>query len=136
MAPTICVFIIDRSPKKYFTLTVCFANGVGVLPSAVKLLATSSDIDSALEVISDPFALLAMYGAAAIGWFIHYMVPPFVSIWLSMSHEMKTLAIKKRQQDLVEHWGAGIRDEAQKLLPDNIRLAEGIGEAEKENRVG
>ena len=39
-----------------------------------------------------------------------------------MSNEMKTKAVRKRQKELVENWGEDIRAEAEKLLPDNIKL--------------
>jgi len=93
------------------------------LPSAFRLFSGGSGgIDGAMELITDPVVLLSMYGAGAIGWFILYIVPPFVSVGLAMSNEMKTKAIKKRQKELVENWGEDIRAEAEKLLPDNIKL--------------
>lgn len=104
MAPTIGAFVIDRTPRRYFTMTVAFVNSVGVLPSAIKLFAGGSGgFDAALKLVSDPLVLFTMYAAGAVGWFIHYIVPPFVAIWLSMSNEMKTMAIKKRQKELVEN---------------------------------
>jgi len=134
MFPTISAFVIDRTPRRYFTMTVAFANAVGVLPSAFQLFSGGSGgLDGAVELITDPLVLLSMYGAGAIGWFIHYIVPPFVAVWLSMSNEMKTMALKKRQKELVDNWGKEIRAEAQKLLPDNIRLADGIGESDGNN---
>jgi hypothetical protein len=137
MVPTIGAFVIDRTQRRYFTTTVAFANFTGVLPSAITLFSGGSGgVEGALEVVSDPLTLLSMYGAGAIGWFIHYMVPPFVSVWLAMSHEMKTMAIKKRQQELVDNWGKNIRVEAAKYLPDNVRLAQGIGESNPESVSG
>ena len=100
MAPTVGAFVIDRSPRRYFTMTVAFPNGVGVLPSAIKLFGGGSGgLDAALELISDPIVLVTMYSAGAVGWIIHYSVPPFVSIWLSMHSEIKTVAIKKKQKE-------------------------------------
>ena len=110
-------------------MTVAFANVVGVLPSAFRLFSGgSSGIDGAMELITDPVVLLSMYGAGAIGWFILYIVPPFVSVGLAMSNEMKTKAIRKRQKELVDNWGEDIRAEAEKLLPDNIKLPESNAE--------
>ena len=77
--------------------------------------------------------LLTMYGAGAIGWFILYIVPPFVSVGLSMSNQMKTKALKKRQKELVDNWGEEIRSDAQKLLPDNVKLPVGEGESVESN---
>ena len=110
-------------------MTVAFANVVGVLPSAFRLFSGGSGgIDGAVELITDPVVLLSMYGAGAIGWFILYIVPPFVSVGLTMSNEMKTKALRKRQKELVENWGEGIRAEAEKLLPDNIKLPDSIAD--------
>ena len=110
-------------------MTVAFANVVGVLPSAFRLFSGGSGgIDGAVELITDPVVLLSMYGAGAIGWFILYIVPPFVSVGLAMSNEMKTKAIRKRQKELVDNWGEDIRAEAEKLLPDNIKLPESNAE--------
>ena len=134
MVPTISAFLIDRSPRRYFTMTVAFANVVGVVPSAFRLFSGGSGgIDGALELITDPLVLLSMYGAGAIGWFILYIVPPFVSVGLSMSNQMKTKALKKRQKELVDNWGEEIRSDAQKLLPDNVKLPVGEGESVESN---
>ncbi|HAA92631.1 MAG TPA: hypothetical protein DCS82_03015 [Rhodospirillaceae bacterium] len=136
MAPTFGAFVIDRTHRRYFTMTVAFPNGVGVLPSAIKLFSGGSGgVDVALELVSDPLVLFTMYAAGAVGWFIHFIVPPFVAIWLSMSNEMKSMAIKKRQKELIENWGKEIRAEAAKQLPDEVRLADGIGEEDDEDNL-
>ena len=50
-----------------------------------------------------------------------------------MSNQMKTKALKKRQKELIDNWGEEIRYDAQKLLPDNIKLPVGEGESDENN---
>ena len=71
MAPTIGALVIDRSSRRYFTMTVAFPNGVGVLPSAIKLFGGCSggvgknvrkcdDFRTVFEKLSDGVRLLSM----------------------------------------------------------------------------
>lgn len=129
MAPTMGALVIDRSSRRYFTMTVAFPNGVGVLPSAIKLFGGGSGgVDAALDLVSDPIVLVTMYAAGAVGWIIHYSVPPFVAVWLSMQSEVRAAAIKKRQKALIKNWGNEVRIEAEKLIPDDINVSELLGE--------
>ena len=129
MAPTMGALVIDRSSRRYFTMTVAFPNGVGVLPSAIKLFSGGSGgVDAALELVGDPIVLVTMYAAGAVGWVIYYSVPPFVSVWLSMQSEVRAATIKKRQKDLIKNWGNEVRIEAEKLLPADVNVSQLLGE--------
>ena len=129
MAPTMGALVIDRSSRRYFTMTVAFPNGVGVLPSAIKLFSGGSGgVDAALELVSDPIVLVTMYAAGAVGWIIHYSVPPFVAVWLSIQSDVRAAALKKRQKSLIKNWGNEVRIEAEKLMPDDINVSKLLGE--------
>src|SRR3546814_13292238 len=59
-----------------------------------------------------PFTLLTMYAAAASGWLIFFVMPPLVTAWLAVSHEVKLQSVKSRQNGLVEEWGREVRKAA------------------------
>jgi hypothetical protein len=112
MIPTFVAFLIDRHPMKYTTRTVGYMNFCGVLPYAVQLWRGANDFEAALQLVSDPLGWLIMLSSAGAGWAIVFMVPPIVSAYLSVTSEIKEKTFKDRQKDLVDEWGASVRQEA------------------------
>src|SRR3546814_16607343 len=64
-----------------------------------------------------------MSAAAASGWLIFFVMPPLVSAWLAVSHQVKLPSAKSRQNGLVEEWGrevrkaAGVEEEQEEAEP-------------------
>ncbi|MEX2617862.1 MAG: hypothetical protein WD767_17370 [Alphaproteobacteria bacterium] len=112
MAPTIvALLLLDRHPLKYTSRTVGYLNFAGCLMYTLDLWKNSGfwDFSRLIEIISNPFSLLVMYSAAAVGWIILYLTPPVVASYLTVSFEMKETRYKARQKELVETWGRNVR---------------------------
>ncbi len=112
MAPTIvALLLLDRHPLKYTTRTVGYLNFAGCLMYTLDLWKNSGfwDFDRLIEIVSDPFSLLVMYSAAAVGWIILFLTPPVVASYLTVTFEMKETRYKARQKELVEIWGRNVR---------------------------
>lgn len=112
MAPTIvALLLLDRHPLKYTSRTVGYLNFAACLMYTLDLWKTSGfwDFNRLIEIISDPFSLLVMYSAAAVGWIVLYLTPPVVASYLTVSFEMKETRYKARQKELVETWGRNVR---------------------------
>lgn len=123
MVPTLVAFIVDRYPRKFVAKTVGYLNFAGCLPFLLRLWKGSGGIESVLDVLRDPFTLLTMYAAAASGWLIFFVMPPLVTAWLAVSHEVKLQSVKSRQNGLIEEWGrevrkaAGVEEEQEEAEP-------------------
>ena len=62
----------------------------------------------ALELISDVFVLVIIYGAAAAGWVLVLVLPPVTAIVLGVVTDSRIQALRKEQRQLVEDWGEGV----------------------------
>lgn len=108
MLPSIVALIVDRSPRKYGSLTIAALNFAGVLPYLVKLWAKSQSMENALTVIIDVLALAVMYGAAGFGWMIFLTVPTFVSSIFLVISQRRVALLRENQRKIIEEWGESI----------------------------
>ena len=109
MVPSLVVYVIDRNPHRYFTVTIGLPNFCGVLPPLMELWERGQSFDGAFSAISDPWNMMVAYGAAGLGWILYLGTPIFVSSYLSISTDGKIKAIRRYQDDLVEAWGDGVK---------------------------
>ena len=112
MAPTlVAFFIVDRHPAKYSTRAVGYLNFAGCLPYAIDLWRSGGvwDFETLFLIITNPFTLLVMYSAAAVGWIVLFAAPPVVAAYLAVTSEMREKQLKARQKDLISHWGRNVR---------------------------
>ncbi len=121
MVPSFVAYIIDRDPAKSAGMTVTPINICGILPFTMDMWKHQHTMSAALHLLGDPITVLVMYGAAAVGWALYFIIPPIVSNFevLRAQSRIETLIAKKAE--LIEEWGpdVGISDEElhQKLKP-------------------
>ena len=108
MLPTLVAWIIDRTPQKYATYCVGGVNLCGVFPFVLDLWAGENDIAGAMEILTDVFSLLLMYGAAGFGWMIFIAVPPVVGAFLTVMAQHRVNQLRRSQKDLIEEWGEDV----------------------------
>jgi len=108
MAPTLVAFIVDRSREKYATLSVAGLNGCGVFPYLLDLWTGSHTINQAISIMTDPFSLIIMYGAAGFGWMMFITVPPVVTSFLGVMAQKKVSSLRAQQRKLIEEWGESV----------------------------
>ena len=105
LLPTLAAFIVDRTPQKYAAFCVGGMNLSGTFPSMLNLWSGSHDIDAALHILSDVFALGVIYGAAAFGWLVYMTIPPVVAAFLTMMSQRRVQQLRAVQAQLVDEWG-------------------------------
>ncbi len=120
MVPTAVAIFSDTSKHRTSGLTVGPLNFVGVLPVILELWSRGHTVDIALQVISDPFMLLYMYGSAAIGAFIFVNMPPIISIFLKSQAKRRVKSIEKEQDALIQYWGPKVAGE----VPETTTISE------------
>lgn len=105
LMPTFVALILDRSEEKYSTICVGAMNFAGVFPYILRLLLGAHSVGGAIEILTNPFALAVMYGAAGFGWMLFASVPPVVAAFLTVVSQRKVAALRASQRSIVEEWG-------------------------------
>ncbi len=105
MLPAIVAYIIDPSKHKASTICVGAMNFAGVFPYLLDQWTGIHSIDTVLVVLTDVFALMVMYSAAACGWMLFLAVPPMVGILLNWTAQRRIAALRARQKSIIEEWG-------------------------------
>ncbi len=105
MAPTMTAFLGDRTPGRFLTKCVAGMNFAGVIPSLYHLWTTGHDLATAMKVVTDVYAWLLMYGAAAIGWMLFMGLPGAVAMFRALNAKRRIYMLQEKQKDLINEWG-------------------------------
>lgn len=105
MMPTAVAIFIDRDPRKLASVTVAAMNFAGVSFYLVDFLMGTASFSRALELVSNVFVLVVIYGAAAGGWVMLLALPPVTAVILAALAESRINSLRKEQRELVKNWG-------------------------------
>ena len=108
MLPTLVAFIIDSRPERYAARTVGYLNLSGVFIVCLDMWTGDHTWQAALEVLYDPLNWLIMFGTAALGWVLYFILPPVSGAYLSVSNDLKLKSLISDQEKLVKEWGNGV----------------------------
>jgi len=105
LLPSFVAYIIDRKKGKHAAFCVGGINLCGVFPYMLQLWTGENSIDEAVNILTDVFALVVMYGAAAFGWMIYQSLPPIITTFMTVIAQHRVATLRASQRDLVEEWG-------------------------------
>jgi len=105
LMPTLVALIVDVTRRRYLTKCVAGLNIAGVLPFLHKLLTTGHDVQTAMGIVSDAFAWLVMYSAAAMGWLLFMGLPGVVSMFKVLTAKRRVYMLQELQRTLLNEWG-------------------------------
>lgn len=105
MLPTIVAYIVDRTEEKYSTFCVGGMNFSGVFDYLLDLWGGRHSLSGAVDVLTDVWALLVMYGSASFGWLVFNIVPPLVAAILTVMAQRRVAQLRTMQRQLIEEWG-------------------------------
>lgn len=108
MLPTAVAALVDRHPGKNKTFTVGAMNFAGCFPYFLDVWIHGRSMHVALEIISDPKAIIVMYAAAAFGYAISAVVTFMVSVVLIQKSEIRLKKITQEKEALIERWGKDV----------------------------
>ena len=79
-------------------LAVGYLNFAGCLPYAIDLWRSGGicDFETLFLIITNPFTLLVMFSAAAVGWIVLFAAPPVVAAYVAVTSEMRDKQLKAR----------------------------------------
>ena len=110
LLPTMVAFIIDKSSGKYATLCVGAMNIAGTSPSIFMLWAGQNSFAQAIQIITNVFDLVIMYGAAGFGWILYIIIPSAVRTLLNIIAQRRISRLRNLQRDLISEWGKKVAD--------------------------
>ncbi len=108
LLPSIVAWIIDRSEGKYATFCVVGMNFSGIFPFLTDIWFGDHSIDAAIEIMTNPFDLMIIYGAAAFGWMLYMAVPPVITTFLTVLAQRRVTALRENQSNIIEEWGEAV----------------------------
>lgn len=108
LLPTGVAFIIERARGYYGGLCVGAMNMAGAAPYLTKMWFQNHTVEGALDVITDVFAYLVIYGCAAFGWALYSTTPSLVSAFMAMTAGRRVTTMRAQQKELVQKWGPDV----------------------------
>ncbi len=108
MLPTGVAFIMERGKGWYGGICVGAMNLAGTASTLTERWFTGHTIDAAFAALTDVFAIILIYGAAAVGWIIYATTPNMVSAYMAMTAGRRITALKVQQKELVLKWGPDV----------------------------
>ncbi len=108
MLPTLCALIGDRDKEKAAGITVGAMNAAGVAQMVIELWKRGHDFDTAFTLLTQPGNWLIMYGAAAMGWMIYFIVPTIVASFMTAGSETRLQTLRNNLEELKRIWGPDV----------------------------
>ena len=115
MLPTLVAFIVDNRKERYAARTVGYLNLSGVFIVCLDMWAGDHTWQHALDLLSQPINYLIMFGAAAAGWVLYFLIPPIANAYLTIHNDLRMKSLNSEQEKLVKEWGTGVRRNAPPL---------------------
>jgi hypothetical protein len=123
LAPSIVAFFVDKRPGKVTARAIGYLNLAGCLPYAIKLWNGENTITDVLSLVGEPSVLMIMYGSAAVGWMLNFIMAPIMTAYLAVQHEIKIRSIGNRQEQLIKEWGGEVKGQAAVQQPSASQRA-------------
>jgi hypothetical protein len=108
LLPTLVALVVDLNPRKYAARAVGFLNIAGSLPFLFKLWFGAHSLVGAMKILTDVFAWLVIYSAAAMGWLIYMGMPQVAGFLMELNASRQIRRIDARRSALVREWGEDI----------------------------
>lgn len=108
MLPTLVAALTTRKKRLARAITVGAMNLAGCSPFLLELWVEGQTFEKGFYIISDPKAVVVMYSAAAVGYLVDWAMSGIVASVMFQRGQTRKKQIKKRQQELVERWGAEV----------------------------
>ncbi len=124
MIPSLVAYVADRDPAKSASMTVAPINVCGILPFAMDMWKHQHTMQAAMHLLGDPLTWLVMYGAAAVGWALYFLIPPIVTNFEVMRAESRIEVLTAKKAELTEEWGPDVAISDEALLEKNKASAQ------------
>lgn len=108
LVPAAVAFFVDSSRERLLGSTVLCMNAAGVLPAVLRLWKQGHNMDTAIQIITQPIILTVILVSSGVGWLLYIYTPQFVGKLVRKRAEMRIRALEKYQKELVDHWSPAV----------------------------
>ncbi len=105
LAPSLVTFFVERGANRSAARSMAMMNMAGVAPVVAMLWSRGHTTDVALALLADPYNWLLMYGAAAIGLGLLWLMQWTTVVMHQSARGQRLRWLTSRQQKLIEEWG-------------------------------
>lgn len=105
MLPAFGAYIVDNTPNKHLTRSVCFLNFAGSWPFLLQLWTGSNSLIQSVKILTDPYAWLMIYSAAGLGWLFYLGFPSLSLVFQDHSAEQRAKRLRIARKKLEVEWG-------------------------------
>ncbi|MEE8515039.1 MAG: hypothetical protein V3T02_00220 [Alphaproteobacteria bacterium] len=110
MLPTFGAYVIDYNPNRSLTRSVGFLNFAGAWPFLLQLWTGSNSVIQSVKMLTDPYAWLLIYSAAALGWLFYLGFPSLGLVFQDYSAEQQAKSLRIARKKLEVEWGDEVMD--------------------------
>ena len=108
LMPSIVALVIDRTEGRYATFCVLGMNFSGLFPFLTDVWFQVHTTDMAIQIMTNVFNLLIIYGSAGFGWMLYMALPPVITTFLSAMSQRRVAVLREKQAQIIEEWGESV----------------------------
>lgn len=109
LLPGLVANFTDIRPGRFASKTIIAFNLAGLVQPLKTILVAGSPNQAAQSILIDPQNWLLVYGFAAFGWGIVFLLPHIALFYLEIRANYLIKKMKKYQEELLEEWGEDIK---------------------------
>ncbi|NQV48791.1 MAG: hypothetical protein HQ504_13550 [Rhodospirillaceae bacterium] len=133
LLPTFVAYVVDLSPKKNAAFCVGGINLCGVFPFMMELWTGENTMSQSIDILTNPYSLIVMFGASALGWMVYQSLPPVVAAFLTVIAQRRVSTLRNNQRNLIKEWGEDVSTPQEVIdLRDDVNLASMEPDSDKE----
>ncbi len=109
LLPGLLAYMTDVKPGKLASKSIFAMNMAGLFPVVVSIFTGGNPDVAAQAALTDPQTWLLVYGFAFSGWFLIFMIPQVIKLYMDMQADFRVKLKLNEQESLVNEWGEGVK---------------------------
>jgi hypothetical protein len=109
LIPTMAAWVMDNTPRQHLLRTVVPLNLACATPFVLQLWYGKNTADRALQLLTNPYVPMALYGGALFGWVLYWAAPRILGAVMANRLERRRKQLVERQAALVDEWGEEVK---------------------------
>ena len=108
LPPALAAALIDNRPGRHASYCVLAANLAGIVPALTGLWFGGNSVALALALMSDVYVWLEMYGTAALGWVLIWLLVNVTEFVFELMARYRISKLQANQDAMIMEWGAAV----------------------------
>ncbi len=104
LIPGFVAILTDTDPRQTLGMAVVPMNLAGLIPFCLQLWHDRHPYTALFTLITTPWIWLVIYLAAALGWLLHYAIPPLVLMVMEWGVTQKRSTLESERNRLKQEW--------------------------------